>query len=170
MQGGLRVPGLEQFDAALASHRKALALGQELLAWDPADPRVLSLMLKSRSNIGDILQERGDLAAAAVEMREAARLVAALAPQPGLTMDQLFDVIVLLHFDGDLQLKLGHRQLAEQRYRQALEWDERVLSRFPGPRAQHSLSLDLATLGDALAAGGDLNGAMEHTTRRSRCG
>ena len=40
-------------------------------------------------------------------------------------MDQLFDVIVLLHFDGDLQLKLGHRQLAERRHRQALEWDER---------------------------------------------
>jgi tetratricopeptide (TPR) repeat protein len=94
-------------------------------------------------------------------MREAEGLVRALAKQPNLTQDQLFDVIVLLHFDGDLQLDLGQRKLAEQRYREALEWDARVMARFPGPRAEHSLSLDLATLGDALAAGGDLNGAME---------
>jgi tetratricopeptide (TPR) repeat protein len=161
VQGGFRVPGLEQFDAALASYRKALGLGQQLLARDPADAAVLSLMLKCRSNIGDIVLERGDLATAAAEMRDAARLVEALARQPNLTMDQLFDVIVLLHFDGDLQLKLGERQRAEQRYREALAWDQRVMARFPGARAQHSLSLDLATLGDALAAGGDLNGAME---------
>ena len=161
VQGGFRVPGLEQFDAALASYRKALGLGQQLLSRDPADAGVLSLMLRCRSNIGDILQERGDLATAASEMREAARLVEALAPQPDLTMDQLFDVIVLLHFDGDLQLKLGQRRLAEQRYREALAWDQRVMARFPGARAQHSFSLDLATLGDALAAGGDLSGAME---------
>jgi tetratricopeptide (TPR) repeat protein len=161
VQGGFRVPGLEQFDAALASHRKALRLGEQLLGRDTADARVLSLMLKSRTNIGDILRARGDLAGAVAEMREAARLVEALALQPDLTMDQMFDVIVLLHFDGDLQLQLGQRRLAEQRYREALEWDERVMTRFPGPRAQHSLSLDLATLGDALAAGGDLNGAMK---------
>jgi eukaryotic-like serine/threonine-protein kinase len=161
VQGGFRVPGLEQFDAALASYRKALGLGQQLLARAPHDAGVLSLMLKCRSNLGDILQERGDLATAAAEMREAARLVEALALQSDLTLDQLFDVIVLLHFDGDLQLKLGRRQLAEQRYREALAWDQRVMARFPGPRAQHSFSLDLATLGDALAAGGDLNGAME---------
>jgi tetratricopeptide (TPR) repeat protein len=161
VQGGFRVPGLEQFDAALASHRKALGIGQQLLARDPADARVLSMMVKSRSNIGDILQARGDPAAAAIEMREAEGLVRALARQPDLTQDQLFDVIVLLHFDGDLQLALGQRKLAEQRYREALEWDARVMARFPGPRAEHSLSLDLATLGDALAAGGDLNGAME---------
>ncbi len=165
VQGGFRVPGLEQFDAALASYRKALGLGQQLLARNPADARVLSLMLKNRSNIGDILQERGDLAAAAAELREAARLVEALSRQPNLTMEQLFDVIVLLHFDGDVQLERGERRLAEQRYRQALEWDERVMARFPGPRAQHSLSLDLATLGDAIAAGGDLERAMEHYHR-----
>lgn len=161
VQGGVRVPGLEQFDAALASYRKGLALGQQLLARDPANARVLSLMLQCRSNIGDIVEVRGDLAAAAAEMREAGRLVEALARQPDLTMDQLLDIIVLLHFDGDLQLKLGQRQLAERRYREALEWDARLMARFPGPRAQHSLSLDLATLGDALAAGGDLNGAMD---------
>jgi serine/threonine protein kinase len=161
VQGGFRVPGLEQFDAALASHRKALALGRQLLARSANDIRVLSLMVKTHSNVGDILQERGQSAEASAEMREAMRLLGPLETRTDLTIDQMFDVVVLLHFDGDLQLKLGDRRAAERQYRRALEWDERILTRFPGPRAQHSLSLDLATFGDALAAGGDLSGAMD---------
>ena len=160
VQAGFRAPGLQQFDAALASHRKALALGRELMA-RMRDTRVLCLMVKSHSYIGDILQERGQLREAALEMQEGMRFVDALEAQPDLTMGQMLDVVVLLHFDGDLQLKLGSRRVAEQQYRRALQWDERVLARFPGPGAQHSLSLDLATFGDALAAGGDLRGAME---------
>jgi tetratricopeptide (TPR) repeat protein len=77
-----------------------------------------------------------------------------------LTSEEILDIIVLLHFAGDLDLRMGNRRSAEQRYRQSLEWDRRLMAKYPGPRAEHSYSLDLATFGDALAAGGDLDGAM----------
>ena len=161
VQGGIRVAGLEQLDAALASHRKALSLGRELLARDPANTKVLSLMVRCHTNVGDLLQNRGgDLKEAAAAMAEGLRLSPLLEAATDLRSEEILDVITLLHFVGDLDLRMGNRRAAEQRYRQSLEWDRRLMAQFPGPRAEHSYSLDLATFGDALAAGGDLEGAM----------
>jgi tetratricopeptide (TPR) repeat protein len=160
VQGGFRVPGLEQMDAALASHRKAQALGRELMTRDPRNTKVLAMMVKTHSNIGDILQARGDLKTASAEMEEALRLSPLLESATDLTSEEILDVIVLLHFAGDLDLRMGNRRSAEQKYRQSLDWDRRLMTQYPGPRAEHSYSLDLATFGDALAAGGDLDGAM----------
>src|SRR5262249_50822404 len=39
--------------------------------------------------------------------------------------------------------------------------DQRLSAQFPGGRAQHSLSLGLAILGDGLEAQGDVTGAMD---------
>jgi tetratricopeptide (TPR) repeat protein len=161
VQGGYRIAGLDQFDAALASFRKALALGQDLISRDPRNTRALSMMIRSYSNIADFQRGRGDMASAPATIREALRLVDQLEAQPDLSQEELLVAINLFHFNGDLELAMGSSQAAEQSYRRALRLDERLSARFPGARAQHSLSLNMTTLGDALAARGDLNGAMD---------
>src|SRR5262249_39226020 len=113
------------------------------------------------SEIADLQRIRGDIMAALGTMREGMRLVERLEARSDLNQDQFLAVITLLHFNGDLELGTGDSKSAQQGYRRVIRFDEIDSARFPGRRAQHSLSLDLASLGDALAEQGDLNGAMD---------
>ncbi len=160
VQGGFRSAGLEQLGPAIESYRKALALGREIVSRDRNNRPALSLMIRCYTLIADLQRARGDRASALGTMREGMRLVEQLETRPDLNQQELLAVITLFHFNGDLELETGASKAAEQSYRRSLRFDEIHNARFPGWRAQHSMSLDRASLGDALAGQGDLNGAM----------
>jgi tetratricopeptide (TPR) repeat protein len=94
-------------------------------------------------------------------MGEAVRFVGSLESQSDLKQDELLTVINLYHFKGDIERELGQPQPGLESYRRALHFDEQLSARFPGGRAQHSMSLDLSMVGDALAELGDLKGALD---------
>ena len=110
---------LRDFKTALESHRRALALRQEVAAADPDNYRAATTVATSLNRIGGVLLETGDPAAAAAEQQRALELYTALARKPGMEW-RVFTDMAEVHADlAETYKAMSNRGAAAAEYEKA---------------------------------------------------
>jgi tetratricopeptide (TPR) repeat protein/tRNA A-37 threonylcarbamoyl transferase component Bud32 len=148
---------------ALATHRRALALIEQMAAAAPADPEVRFALARGQTRIGFILRTMGRPAEARDAYEKALGIQEALAREdPGGARYQEVLSWTLSNL-GVIHLELGHPADAVPLHRRAITIHESLVSRDP-TQAQYRNDLGWCWryLSQALAAAGDLDPALRH--------
>jgi tetratricopeptide (TPR) repeat protein len=139
VQGAPGYPNLGDRAGALESYRKALALREPLAAANPRDQDTVVELNRSYQRIGELLQAKGDLKAAAEIERKGVqsleKLAAAHAPSVPVLVAMADGYAVLADVTGNNeQSNLGDTSGAIGLYRKAQAIREKLVAEYPGNR------------------------------------
>jgi serine/threonine-protein kinase len=152
---------LGRHDEALATHRHALALVEQIGAQTPADPVVQFALARSHTRIGFILRTMGRPQDALWSYEQARTILEALVrDHPGNARYQEVLSWTLSNL-GVIDMELGRAADAILTHRKAVAIHEALVSRQPGnAQYQSDLGWCWRYLSQALAASGDLGTAL----------
>ncbi|MEZ4404439.1 MAG: protein kinase [Kofleriaceae bacterium] len=148
---------------ALTHYREALAIGQRLLAAEPARPLRLSDVALSHSEIADVLLAQHEAAAALAELAQAVPLAErAIAVDPSNTRARGM-LVTLFERTGMAKAALGDRAGALAAYTDAAAIARELLAKDPtNPESLRSVTLMDNKLGDTQVADGHPALAVPH--------
>ncbi|MFN8004766.1 MAG: protein kinase [Acidobacteriota bacterium] len=152
---------LGQSREAMQSYQKSLALAQQLQRMGNTDVKMARLLAESYFKLGALQAQSAGQAAAQATLKQALAAAETLERQTREAEDirLLQNCYARL---GDTYLDSGDPVNALAIYRQGLRISERRAAESPGDRAQLGLALDHPRVAEALAATGDVDGAMMH--------
>ncbi len=150
---------MDRTDEARAASRDALATAEAALANNPGDEATRRLVASGHFSLA---MSEADRPAMFRHWLEAERAFEALLAEKPDDADRMRNVaLVNKYLGGHLQVD-GNRAEAEQRYRRAMELDERRFTLAPDDRqVRFDLAIDLANLGSALAQTGQPEEALK---------
>ncbi len=160
LQGYAPRPNLGQFDAALVSYRKALAIAEQLGARD-ADPRIQRMLAVAHHRIGYLMRVQR-LEAGLEHYGRALELLDPLyRKQPGNSEDSPL-LITLYGHRGDVEMMLGRVADAAASWQRTLDIATSWSLQDSGDAARVALATGHRRVSLGLQSAGDLAPAMQH--------
>ena len=150
----------EDYAAAEANYRGALAIAKRLFAAEPTDVQAQRDLSVSRAKLGDALERQGKRDPALAQYEASLAIIEPLAAADPVNVGLQRDVFKSYELIGSLRLEQGELDAARVAFKAALGIAETLAVADPANGlAQRELSVQRDHLGDVFAAGRDRCGA-----------
>lgn len=159
VQGNPWDANLGHTEAAIKSYQKSLALAERLIARDSSNPDRRRTLAQNYFKMGALLSEAGNKMGAQKMLRQSAALTQSLVKE----MNEEDDIVLLINIYtriGDTELDTGDVASSIDTYSQTLQLSDMRAAEYPGDNAQLNVAFSHSHVGEALAATGDLEGAI----------
>lgn len=148
--------------AALDSYRKGLALAEQSVRREPANPKALRALITSQSKIGFLQLRLGAAALARQSLSAGLSHANTLLTLNATDPETLRLLAICYGMLAGTEVETGNPAAGISRYQESLEIFRRLDRLQPSPQTRQSLAYTFGRIGFSLQEMGDLNGALEN--------